>query len=248
MDLWSTFIQPTWPAPAHVKALTTTRAGGVSLPPYDELNLGLHVHDDPEAVSENRARLVALLPEEPLWLEQVHGVRVVNLDQMEVQPEAADAAFSRSAGKVCCVMTADCLPVIFTDRQGSIVAAAHAGWRGLLEGVIENTVGAMQVPAQELLVWLGPAIGPQAFEVGTEVKEAFVAVDSAASTAFSRLHQGKYYADIYALARQRLARLGIEAVYGGDLCTYHDEDRFFSFRREKHTGRMATVIWLESVG
>lgn len=244
MDLSQTFIYPQWPAPAHVRAFVTTRAGGVSLPPYDELNLGLHVHDDPESVLENRARVTALLPEEPFWLEQVHGVRVVDLDHPEA-PAEADAAVTHSAGKVCCVMTADCLPVLLTDHDGTVVGAAHAGWRGLLEGVIENTVAAMGVDPSRLMAWLGPAIGPKAFEVGEEVKALFVDKDERAATAFSRLHQHKYYADIYALARLRLAKAGVTAVYGGDLCTYHDEERFFSFRREKHTGRMASLIWLD---
>lgn len=245
MDLRSTFIYPEWSAPARVKAFTTTRAGGVSLPPYDELNLGMHVHDDVEAVQENRAILSALLPEEPIWLEQVHGVRVVDLDHPDFEPTDADAALTRTPGKVCCVMTADCLPVLLTDRQGRVVAAAHAGWRGLLEGVLENTVRAMGIPVNEVLAWLGPAIGPLAFEVGSEVKDAFVAVDKDSASAFDRLHQGKYYADIYKLARLRLEKLGVDDISGGDLCTFHDEERFFSFRREKQTGRMASLIWIE---
>lgn len=244
MDLWSSFVKPDWPAPAHIRACTTTRAGGVSLPPYDELNLGLHVHDEPEVVRENRALLTALLPEEPIWLEQVHGTKVLDLDHPDFIPEEADAVFSRSPGKVCCVMTADCLPVLLTDRQGTVVGAAHAGWRGLLEGVIEKTVKAMSAPPDQVLAWLGPAIGPQAFEVGTDVREAFVAEDRLSDAAFSKLHQGKYYADIYRLARRRLERVGVTAIYGGDLCTFHDEDRFFSFRREKKTGRMASLIWI----
>lgn len=244
MDLWSTFLKPDWPAAAHVRACTTTRAGGVSLPPYDELNLGLHVHDEPDAVRENRALLTALLPEEPVWLEQVHGTRVLDLDHPDFVPEEADAVVARSRGKVCCVMTADCLPVLLTDRAGTVVGAAHAGWRGLLEGVIEKTVRAMDVPGSDILAWLGPAIGPTAFEVGSDVRDAFMAEDKQSEIAFGKLHQGKYYADIYQLARRRLQRVGVDAVYGGDLCTFHDEDRFFSFRREKKTGRMASLIWL----
>lgn len=244
MDLWSSFLKPDWPAAAHIRACTTTRAGGVSLPPYDELNLGLHVHDEPDAVRENRATLTALLPEEPVWLEQVHGTRVLDLDHPDFVPEEADAVFTRSAGRVCCVMTADCLPVLLTDRAGTVVGAAHAGWRGLLEGVIEKTVRAMNVAPEEILAWLGPAIGPQAFEVGADVRDAFLSEDRQSEAAFGKLHQGKYYADIYKLARRRLDRVGVQAVYGGDLCTFHDEDRFFSFRREKKTGRMASLIWM----
>ena len=246
MDLLSTFVHPNWPAPANVRALTTTRAGGVSLPPYDELNLGMHVHDDHEVVLENRAILTAILPEEPFWLEQVHGVKVLDLDHPDFEPEQADASFSRNAGKVCCVMTADCLPVLLTNKQGTVVAAVHAGWRGLLEGVIENTVGAMAESPGDLLAWLGPAIGPTAFEVGSEVRDLFMAEDVNADAAFEKSRLGKYHANIYQLARLRLARLGVTDVYGGDLCTFHDEDRFFSFRREKMTGRMATLIWMES--
>lgn len=244
MDLWSSFLKPDWPAAAHIRACTTTRAGGVSLPPYDELNLGLHVHDEPDAVRENRATLTALLPEEPVWLEQVHGTRVLDLDHPAFVPEEADAVFTRSKGRVCCVMTADCLPVLLTDRAGTVVGAAHAGWRGLLEGVIEKTVSAMNVAPEEVLAWLGPAIGPLAFEVGADVREAFMSEDRQSETAFGKLHQGKYYADIYKLARRRLERIGVHAVYGGDLCTFHDDDRFFSFRREKKTGRMASLIWM----
>lgn len=244
MDLWSSFLKPEWPAAANIRACTTTRAGGVSLPPYDELNLGLHVHDEPDAVRENRATLTALLPEEPVWLEQVHGTRVLDLDHPDFIPEEADAVFTRSPGRVCCVMTADCLPVLLTDRAGTVVAAAHAGWRGLLEGVIEKTVRAMQVAPEDVLAWLGPAIGPQAFEVGADVRDAFMSEDRLSEAAFGKLHQGKYYADIYKLARRRLDRVGVQAIYGGDLCTFHDEDRFFSFRREKKTGRMASLIWM----
>lgn len=246
MDLLSTFLHPDWPAPSHIKAFTTTRSGGVSLPPYDELNLGLHVHDDLDVVRENRAILTALLPEEPIWLEQVHGVKVLDLDHPDFAPEEADASFSRSAGKVCCVMTADCLPVLLTNSKGTVVAAVHAGWRGLLDGIIENTVKAMGPVDDELMAWLGPAIGPTAFEVGSEVRDLFMSEDPRSETAFERSRVGKYHANIYELARLRLQRSGVKSVFGGDLCTFHDEDRFFSFRREKMTGRMATLIWIEN--
>lgn len=236
-------IKPDWPAPAAVQALVTTRAGGVSLPPYDSLNLGDHVGDDPVAVVLNRQRLRALLPAEPRWLKQVHGTVVAKAD-MIVEPVEADAAVSFTAGMVCAVLTADCLPVLFCDRQGTRVAAAHAGWRGLAAGVLEAAAAAMQCPSSDILAWLGPAIGPQAFEVGEEVREAFVRDLPAAARAFTPRQSGKWLADIYELARLRLARAGVREVYGGGLCTYSDSERFYSYRREKATGRMAALVWL----
>jgi len=221
----------------------TTRAGGVSLPPYDSLNLGDHVGDDPVAVVLNRQRLRALLPAEPRWLKQVHGTVVAKAD-MIVEPVEADAAVSFTAGMVCAVLTADCLPVLFCDRQGTRVAAAHAGWRGLAAGVLEAAAAAMQCPSSDILAWLGPAIGPQAFEVGEEVREAFVRDLPAAARAFTPRQSGKWLADIYELARLRLARAGVREVYGGGLCTYSDSERFYSYRREKATGRMAALVWL----
>lgn len=236
-------IKPDWPAPAAVQALVTTRAGGVSLPPYDSLNLGDHVGDDPVAVVLNRQRLRALLPAEPRWLKQVHGTVVAKAD-MIVEPVEADAAVSFTAGMVCAVLTADCLPVLFCDRQGTRVAAAHAGWRGLAAGVLEAAAAAMQCPSSDILAWLGPAIGPQAFEVGEEVREAFVRDLPAAARAFTPRQSGKWLADIYELARLRLARAGVREVYGGGLCTYSDSERFYSYRRDKATGRMAALVWL----
>lgn len=236
-------IKPDWPAPAAVQALVTTRAGGVSLPPYDSLNLGDHVGDDPVAVVLNRQRLRALLPAEPRWLKQVHGTVVAKAD-MIVEPVEADAAVSFTAGMVCAVLTADCLPVLFCDRQGTRVAAAHAGWRGLAAGVLEAAAAAMQCPSSDILAWLGPAIGPQAFEVGEEVREAFVRDLPAAARAFAPRQSGKWLADIYELARLRLARAGVREVYGGGLCTYSDSERFYSYRRDKATGRMAALVWL----
>ncbi len=236
-------IKPDWPAPAAVQALVTTRAGGVSLPPYDSLNLGDHVGDDPVAVVLNRQRLHALLPAEPRWLKQVHGTVVAKAD-MIVEPVEADAAVSFTAGMVCAVLTADCLPVLFCNRQGTRVAAAHAGWRGLAAGVLEAAAAAMQCPSSDILAWLGPAIGPQAFEVGEEVREAFVRDLPAAAGAFAPRQSGKWLADIYELARLRLARAGVREVYGGGLCTYSDSERFYSYRRDKATGRMAALVWL----
>ncbi|MBS0347019.1 MAG: peptidoglycan editing factor PgeF [Proteobacteria bacterium] len=238
------WIHPDWPAPANVRALSTTRRGGSSPAPYDALNLGGHVGDDPALVAANRAVLRAELPDEPCWLNQVHGVAVVDVAEYGGVPDA-DAAVSRVPGKVCAAMTADCLPVLLCDGAGTVVAAAHAGWRGLVDGVIEATVEKMAVPPSEVLAWLGPAIGPQAFEVGDEVRAAFMAADAAADTAFRPGAQpGKWFADIYLLARQRLARLGVTAVYGGDACTVTEKDRFFSYRRDGRTGRMASLIWL----
>lgn len=239
------WIHPDWPAPATVRALSTTRLGGCSPMPYDSLNLGGHVGDEPTLVAANRAVLRAELPAEPLWLNQVHGIDVVDVAAEHAGVPDADAAVSRTPGKVCVVMTADCLPVLLCDRAGTVVGAAHAGWRGLLNGVIEATVAKMAVAPSEVLAWLGPAIGPQAFEVGDEVRAAFLALDPAAEAAFRPAAQpGKWLADIYLLARQRLARLGVHAVHGGDACTVTDKGRFFSYRRDGTTGRMASLIWL----
>lgn len=244
----ASLIQPDWPAPASVRALSTTRIGGFSQAPYDSFNLGDHVGDGSAAVADNRARLQQSLGGgvRCQWLHQVHGVEVVTAADDGRVPEA-DAAVSRDANIACLVMTADCLPVLFCDRAGSRVAAAHAGWRGLAAGVLETTMAALDCPAEQLLVWLGPAIGPQAFVVGTEVREQFCDSDPAAATAFSAhpLEAGKWLADLYQLARLRLQRAGITAIYGGDFCTYSDQQRFFSYRRDGVTGRMASLIWLQ---
>lgn len=239
-------IAPDWPAPPRVRACVTTRHGGVSQAPYDSLNLGDHVGDRPEHVAANRLRLAALLPSEPAWLSQVHGIRVV--DAATATPGSApqaDASVSRTPGVVCTVMTADCLPVLLAARDGSVVGAAHAGWRGLAGGVIEATLAAMAVPPAEVVAWLGPAIGPDAFEVGPEVRATFVAHDAAADAAFADIGDGKYLTDIYLLARQRLAAAGVSWVGGGDRCTVIERDDFFSYRRDQTTGRMASLIWLE---
>lgn len=240
-DAW---IVPDWPAPARVRALSTTRAGGVSVAPYDSLNLGTHVGDDPANVAANRAQVRRIVPSEPAWLNQVHGTAVVDAASVAGVPDA-DASVSRTPGAVCVVMTADCLPVLLCDRAGSVVGAAHAGWRGLHGGVIEATVAAMQVAPADVIAWLGPAIGPTAFEVGDEVRAAFVATDAIADAAFKPAGQpGKWLADIYLLARQRLAALGVTAVHGGDCCTVSESRRFFSYRRDGVTGRMASLVWL----
>ncbi|MDX9700136.1 MAG: peptidoglycan editing factor PgeF [Rhodocyclaceae bacterium] len=240
-------LVPDWAAPARVHALFTTRQGGCSVPPWDSLNPATHVGDDPVTVERNRALLRRMLPAAPHWLEQVHGTLAVDLDAMDpaVVP-AADAAYTRVAGRVCAVMTADCLPVLLCDRAGTVVAAVHAGWRGLAAGVIERTVVAMARPGAELLAWLGPAIGPAQFEVGDEVRAAFVAQDAAAAAAFvPAATSGKWLADLFLLARQRLTALGVGEISGGGLCTVSDRERFFSYRRDGTCGRMAALIWLQ---
>lgn len=239
----TSWLTPDWPAPANVRACVTTRAGGVSAPPFDSFNLGDHVGDEPAAVAENRRRLTEALGCRPAWLSQVHGIDVVQADPASVA--TADASWSATPGVACTIMTADCLPALFCDRAGTRVGAAHAGWRGLAGGVLEATVDALGVAPAELLVWLGPSIGPQAFEVGPEVREAFLADHAEAERAFvASANAGKYMADIYALARIRLAAKGATAIYGGDFCTYSDTERFYSYRRSSRTGRLASLIWL----
>jgi purine-nucleoside/S-methyl-5'-thioadenosine phosphorylase / adenosine deaminase len=245
MKLIEQCIVPEWLAPTNVRALQTTRLGGVSEAPYDTLNLGEHVGDAPLAVAKNRQLFSALAPSEPVWLNQVHGVAVADADAASCLPQA-DACVARQPGSVCVVMTADCLPVLLCDDKGTVVGAAHAGWRGLCNGVIERTVAAMGVPPQSLMAWLGPAIGPTAFEVGAEVREAFMAVQPQAERAFVPVpdRDGKYLADIFLLARQRLEALGVGRTYGGGLCTVTDRARFYSYRRDGATGRMGSFIWL----
>jgi polyphenol oxidase len=229
-----------------VRALSTYRSGGVSAPPYASLNLGSHVGDSPAAVAENRRRLAAAaeLPAEPVWLSQVHGVGVADLDAAAVG--SADAAFTRRVGRVCAILTADCLPILLASDAGDLVAAAHAGWRGLAGGVIEATVQALQVPPATLLAWLGPAIGPGNFEVGPEVREALLRQDPGADAAFVLNARGRFMADLALLARRRLAALGVARIYGGGPCTHADRDRYFSHRRDGVTGRQATLIWREA--
>lgn len=257
------WLVPDWPAPARVRALSTTRQGGVSQGPYGlaggmpgGLNLGTHVGDDAARVARNRARLAACLPSMPQWLEQVHGCAVATVDHVAAAGDPvpqADASLAITPGHVCAVMTADCLPVLLCDAQGTVVGAAHAGWRGLCHGVIEATLARMQAAAggaaTRWLAWLGPAIGPDAFEVGAEVREAFLAQarpgeQAAVAAAFRAGAPGKYFADIYALARTRLARAGCVDIHGGDACTVADAGRFYSYRRDGVTGRMASLVWL----
>lgn len=241
----SVLITPLWPAPNNVVAFNTTRKGGVSAQPYDALNLGTHVGDDGTVVAENRRRLKDIIaaPTEPFWLEQVHGTRVLRLDENNDRADnQADASYTNIAGQVCAVMTADCLPVLFCNRQGTEVAAAHAGWRGLCDGVLEQTLACFDSSPEDILAWFGPAIGPTAFEVGGEVRAKFIEQDADAEQAFTE-HGEKYLADIYQLARLRLRHAGVQTISGGDLCTVSDKSRFFSYRREPVTGRMAALIW-----
>ena len=244
-------ISVDWPAPKNVQAATTSRIGGVSRACYESFNLAEHVGDHPAAVLANRELLLEelALPSEPVWLQQVHGTRVVTLDGLNSDSGEApegDASVSGEANRVCAVLTADCLPVLLCDRAGTRVAAVHAGWRGLAAGIIEQTVAQMGVPASEIIAWLGPAIGPKAFEVGSDVYSAFVDEDAASAAAFETDDGTLWHADVYQLARRRLARLGINDVYGGGRCTYSEAGMFYSYRRDGNTGRMASLIWLSA--
>jgi hypothetical protein len=256
----NTFITPGWPAPKNVRALVTTRQGGVSTAPWTSFNLASHVGDDPAAVLNNRAWLRKSLPSDPAWLTQTHGTLCVDAATAVAGVEA-DASFTRQRGVVCAVLTADCLPVLLCDEAGTVVSAVHAGWRGLADGVIEASVAKMNTPGEQLMAWLGPAIGAAAFEVGADVRDAFLAHDAAAAQAFTANGEGKWLCDIYLLARQRLQALNIRhtprALLAGRIasadfsgqadtyCTVTDTGRFYSFRRDGVTGRMASCIWLE---
>jgi polyphenol oxidase len=240
------FIIPNWPAPANVHALQTNRKAGYSLAPFNSLNLGDHVQDNPIYVAQNRQLLSQYLPSEPVWLHQVHGVNIVDAAQTNCVPDA-DASFSTRKNVVCVTMTADCLPVLLCDVNGTIVSAVHAGWRGLCDGALESSIHAVcraaNIESNQLMAWLGPAIGPNAFEVGAEVRAKFVAIDSKSEAAF--VNRGdKYLCDLYKIATQRLNNLGVTQIYGGDHCTFTEKDQFFSFRRDGDTGRMATLIWM----
>jgi YfiH family protein len=242
------WIEPEWPAPPQVRAVCTTRTGGLSQGPFASMNPADHTGDDPACVEANRAllRRALALPAEPYWLRQVHGCEVAETGS--ARPGcAADAAVAQRAGEVCAVLTADCLPLLLCDREGTRVGAVHAGWRGLAAGVIEVAVTRIDTPPGDLLCWLGPAIGPDHFEVGDEVRREFVRTGGAeAGNAFRPGAPGKWLADIFALARQRLYSLGVERVWGGNVCTYADPGRFFSYRRDGVTGRMASLIWILS--
>jgi YfiH family protein len=244
------WIFPDWPAPRGVRSLITTRSGGVSRGPFASMNLGDHVGDDASACSENRARLRAILPADPLWLRQVHGTHVVEAPSwspdvgMETKPQA-DGAVSRTQGAVIGVLTADCLPVLFCDADASVVGVAHAGWRGLASGILEATIAKMGADPGRLMAYLGPGIGVEVYEVGEDVRDAFVRSDPGAVQAFMPHTPGKFFADLYLLARQRLRKTGIMSVHGGQFCTFAENDRFFSYRRDGPTGRMASLVWIE---
>lgn len=242
LDIQRDCIVPDWPAPPSVRALVTTRAGGVSSGPHASLNLGLNAGDVAAAVLQNRARLQSLLPQRPLWLTQVHGSRVLDADSATGAPQG-DASVASNPGTVCTIMIADCLPVLLCDRGGRCVGAAHAGWRGLAGGVLASTVARMPAPPAELMAWIGPGIGPGAFEVGVDVWQAFCANHAENATAFRRHTPGKWLCDLPALARNALRRAGVLSIHASGLCTHSDPHRFFSYRRDGVTGRMAAVIW-----
>lgn len=241
------YLTPNWTAPANVHAAITLRSGGVSIGKFASLNPASHVNDNPEAVEKNRAiiKKILNLPSEPVWLQQVHSNTVVNLDQAGFENleglAVADASFTAQSDVVCAVLTADCLPLAFCSKDGQKVAAVHAGWKGLLAGIITNTVAALET--NELLVWLAPAIGAEKFEVGGEVRDLFIAKNPAFAVAFRPHLNGKWLADIYQLARIELANLGVTEIFGGEFCTVSDPERFYSYRRDNSTGRMATLIW-----
>jgi hypothetical protein len=245
------WIEPQWAAPRGVRAAFTLRTGGVSVPPFDSLNLGSHVGDDAAHVAENRARVhrALALPSEPVWMHQVHGTTVVELAAADaaVAPPTADAAFTRASGPACAILVADCMPVLFAARDGSVVGAVHAGWRGLAAGVLERAIAAMGVAGSDLVAWCGPSIGPAAFEVGDDVRDAFAARDSQAARAFVRNDRGRWQCDLAQLAMARLAAAGIHAVTLDGSCTVSDARRFFSFRRDGQCGRMAALVWKEPV-
>jgi polyphenol oxidase len=237
------WITPEWPVAGHVRALITTRAGGVSSHEFASLNLSARVGDDPQCVARNRGILRACLPAEPAWVKQVHGTVVIEASRATPETEV-DGLVTRVAGAVCAVLTADCLPVLLSDRAGKAVGIAHAGWRGLAGGIIENLVRAMDVPASDLVAYVGPGIGADRYEVGEDVRRAFVGKNPGTAAAFVSRKNGKYLADLHGLARQRLSAAGVDEVHGAGVCTMSDE-RFFSFRRDRITGRMASLVWLE---
>lgn len=239
-------ITPCWPAPESVIACSTTRQGGVSQQGFESLNLASHVADNIDHVNENRQRLeqALCLPSSPCWLHQTHSIHVVNLDNDSSRE--GDAALTSIAGKVTAVLTADCLPVLFCNRKGTEVAAAHAGWRGLLDGVLEQTVLHMTSRAQDMMAWMGPAIGPLQFEVGAEVRDAFIHQDAETECCFEHSRAGHFLADLYSIARLRLKKLGVPSIYGGEFCTFSQTNRFFSYRREKQTGRQASLIYIKN--
>lgn len=246
MSRISPFIIPDWPAPDNICAVSSTRSGGVSQAPFDSFNLGDHVGDDAALVTQNRAllRQLAQAEAEPLWLNQMHGSHVINSQDWQSNSEA-DAIVSRDKNHVCTIMTADCLPILLCNQQGDTVAAIHAGWRSLAAGIIEKTIAKFTGKPHDIIAWLGPAIGADKFEVGVDVYNAFCQHSSQATQAFKATDGSHYLADIYQLARQQLVAQGVTAIYGGDFCTFSDGQRFFSYRRDGQTGRMATLIWMQ---
>lgn len=241
------WIEADWPAPPGIRALTTTRLGGFSQPPYDSLNLGTNSGDALDAVALNRSGLGKALGlrEPPCWLQQVHGTQVIRLEEAGLD-DCADASVTSEPNNVCAVLTADCLPVFFASNDGREVGVAHTGWRGLAAGVLEATVVELRAEPQNIMAFLGPAIGPDSFEVGPEVRETFVAVDAENDDGFRAYKGDRLLCDIFKLARLHLNRCGIAAVYGGGVCTWSDTSRFYSYRRDGVTGRMASLIWIES--
>jgi len=238
-------IEPDWPTPKNIKSIVSTRCGGVSSAPWDSFNLATHVSDDAKDVSENRRILVerAHLPTEPEWLNQTHSVDAIDLDQSENRD--GDASITTQKNKVAVVLTADCLPLLVTNKQGTEIAAIHAGWKGLLEGVVIKTLLAMQSKPRDLMVWLGPAISQKHFEIGDEVKHQFCKKYHHAQTHFEAKPNNKWMANLYGLVRDQLAELAVTDIYGGDFCSYTDQHKFYSYRRDGETGRMASLIWIE---
>ena len=245
--MMSNFFIPNWPAPSHIKSMQTLRGCGKSEGKYESFNLATHVNDDTDSVNSNRDFLNQFLPSAPHWLNQTHSVDVIELPSLKFN---ADASYTKEKNIVCAVQTADCLPLLVTNKKGTIVAAIHAGWRSLLNGVIENTIHKMNMPPHELLVWLGPAISQKHFEVGADVKNNFCEKDQEAEKAFRAISDQKWLADIYHLAKMRLKASGVTEIYGGsvtdDYCTFANEADYFSYRRDGETGRMASLIWIES--
>ncbi|MCH9770749.1 MAG: peptidoglycan editing factor PgeF [Gammaproteobacteria bacterium] len=241
------YLKPAWPAPANINAYTTLRSGGFSQAPFDSFNLGPHVNDNPAMVAKNVAKLVTdlMLPATPVWLNQVHGTKAVAIDNcIEGERPAADACYTKQSHTVCAVLTADCLPILLCDQAGTQIAAIHAGWRGLLAGVIDNTIAAMDVSGKDFMAWLGPAIGPRVFDLNAAIRLDFIQRNPDNSSCFKHKRGNVWTANIYELARINLRRLGIRQVYGGEHCTFSDSQRFFSYRRDQTTGRIASLIWL----
>lgn len=239
------FIQPDWPAPSNIKAYSTLRHSGISQPPYDLLNLGIHVGDEIANVAKNRLLLKQLLqlPSEPIWIQQQHS-NIAVLATDENRNKTADASFTKESNTICVVLTADCLPILLCNREGTMVSAIHAGWRGLSNGIILQTLSAINMPDADILAWLGPAISPICFEVGEEVRNLFIDIDPETKNAFTPTKRGRWLGDLYAIARLQLKKQGITSIYGGEHCTYSDTKRFFSYRRDGITGRMASLIWI----